>query len=250
MTGSTPIAAPDADALFAAQAATWPAARTQRLGPWTLRDGQGGGKRASAATAQGQAIGPSDITTAESAMRHMGQTPLFLLRPDCRPVDAALDKSLADAGYDRIDASCIYIAPVARLAPESLPVMQVMAIWPPLAIQNELWTEEGIGPARRAVMARAQGPRTALMARQADRVAGTAFIAVQGPVAMLHAMVVTASQRRRGAARNLTRGAAEWATTQGAQWLALSVTMANQPARLLYEGLGMEPAAQYHYRSR
>jgi ribosomal protein S18 acetylase RimI-like enzyme len=66
---------------------------------------------------------------------------------------------------------------------------------------------------------------------------------------MLHAVEVTEALRRRGAARNLTRAAAEWAGKHGADWLVLAVTEANAPARALYDGLGMAPAGGYHYRA-
>ncbi|WP_114964511.1 GNAT family N-acetyltransferase [Alkalilacustris brevis] len=241
-------AAPSAETLFAVLAATWPPAAVRKQGPWLLREGAGGGKRVSAATAEGP-FGPDDIAAAEQAMRALGQAPLFMLRPESHPGDAVLDEALAARGYMRSEPTVIYAAPARQLLPEPLPVMQVLSIWPPLAIQRELWAEEGIGPERLRVMERASDPRVALMARQSDRVAGAGFIAMHQGIAMLHAVVVTAALRRRGAARNLTRGAAEWAMAQGAEWLALAVTEANQPARLLYAGLGMEPAARYHYRS-
>lgn len=241
-------AAPAAETLFAVLAATWPPAAMRARGPWLLREGAGGGKRVSAASAEGS-INPDDIPTAEQEMRALGQAPLFMLRPESRPGDAVLDEALAARGYMRSEPTLIYAAPARRLLPEPLPVMQVMSIWPPLAIQRELWAEEGIGPERLSVMERATDPHVALMARQSDRVAGTGFIATHQGIAMLHAVVVTAALRRRGAARNLTRGAAEWAMAQGADWLTLAVTEANQPARLLYTGLGMEPVARYHYRS-
>ena len=41
--------------LFATMEATWPAASRRETGIWTLRDGQGGGKRVSAATTTGDA---------------------------------------------------------------------------------------------------------------------------------------------------------------------------------------------------
>ena len=42
---------PDAlfsDTLFAVMETTWPAASVQQVGPWLIREGQGGGKRVSA----------------------------------------------------------------------------------------------------------------------------------------------------------------------------------------------------------
>ena len=40
--------------LQAAMDATWPAAAMHRAGPWMLRNGAGGGKRVSAATAEAE----------------------------------------------------------------------------------------------------------------------------------------------------------------------------------------------------
>ena len=67
------------DALFATLDATWPAAGLTRLGPWTIREGRGGGQRVSAAPADGP-WQPGDIATAEAAMVALGQRPLFMLR--------------------------------------------------------------------------------------------------------------------------------------------------------------------------
>lgn len=240
-------AAPDLAALTAALEASWPPAATARLGPFTLRDGAGGGQRVSAATAEAAAE-EADIDAAEAAMRAAGTAPLFRLRPELCPWDAELDAALEARGLLRADPTLFYCAPVALLAPEPLPRLRAFAVWPPLAIQRDLWAEAGIGPGRLAVMARAAGTRAAIMARESDRVAGTAFVAVQGPLAMLHAMEVTPGLRRRGAARSLMRGAAEWAAAQGAGWLGLAVTEANRPARSLYDSFGMQPAGGYHYR--
>jgi GNAT superfamily N-acetyltransferase len=240
-------ALPDLSTLEAALEATWPAAGIAACGPFSLRDGAGGGSRVSAATALAAADEPG-IAAAEAAMRAAGHRPLFRLRPGLCAWDGPLDAALAARGYARRDPTLYYAAPVARLAPEPLPAMRVFPIWPPLAIQRDLWAEAGIGPARLAVMGRVTRPKAALMARQDDRVAGTAFVALCGEVAMLHAMEVTRALRRRGAARNLTRAAAEWAAAQGAAWLALAVTEANAPARALYAGLGMAAPGGYHYR--
>ena len=54
-------------ALAQVMEATWPAASVVRLGPWAIRDGKGGGKRVSAATAE-TAWQPDDIAQAEGAM--------------------------------------------------------------------------------------------------------------------------------------------------------------------------------------
>lgn len=226
--------------LFAALAASWPAAETRRLGPWTLRRGAGGGNRVSAATLDGLL---GDIAAAEAAMREWGQRPLVMVRPG----EAALDGALAARGYAVRDASLVLAAPSEALALRA-PQEAAIRCDGPLAAMAALWAAGGIGPPRLAVMARAAGPKAWLLGREGERVGGCAFVAAAGGVAMLHALEVAPGARRRGLGVLLTRAAAAWAVAQGAGVLALAVTEANAPARALYGGLGMVEAARYHYR--
>jgi GNAT superfamily N-acetyltransferase len=229
--------------LHAALEATWPPLRSRAAGPWTIREGAGGGKRVSAATADGD-WSETDILEAEQAMHSLGQTPLFMVRAG----EGRLDAALARRGYGALDPTEFHAAPVSRLAPGAAS-MTGFAHWPPLAIVSEIWTEAGIGAARQAVMERVAVPHAALLGRSADRPAGVAFVAVHGATAMLHALEVRPAQRRQGTARNLVGWAAVWAAQQGAIRLCLAVTVANAPARALYASLGMDVVGQYHYRS-
>ena len=102
----------DAAALYEVSDATWPAARKWDDGPWTLRDGAGGGKRASAATARGD-VTDQDIPKAEAAMKAMGQRSLFMIREG----DDALDAMLAARGYDLIAVGAV--APTVRLVKDA-----------------------------------------------------------------------------------------------------------------------------------
>ena len=68
---------------------TWPAASVQSVGPWLIRKGLGGGQRVSAASAQGDVTG-DDLALAETAMRALGQSPLFLIRETDGVLDAAV----------------------------------------------------------------------------------------------------------------------------------------------------------------
>ena len=231
--------APTPQALLAAMEATWPPASTRRLGPWQLRDGAGGGKRVSSATVE-EDWTLDDIARAEAAMPQL----LFLLRPQ----DAALDGALADRGYAIVDPVVVYAVPVVNFAPP--PRMATFAHWPPLQIAADLWAEGGIGPARIAVMHRAAGAKTALLARRHDRAVGVAYVAVHDRIAMLHALEVTPAERRQGSAQNLLAAAAHWSAEQGAANLTLVVTEANHPARALYERMGMTALARYHYRQQ
>lgn len=224
--------------------ATWPAAARHAAGDWLVREGQGGGKRVSAATAEGPgAIG--DIAGMEAAQAALGQRPLVMIRPG----EEALDAALAARGYGVVDPVVGYVAPVATLTAD-LPHLAAFDIWPPLAIQCEIWAAGHIGPERLAVMDRAAGPKTALFARSNDRPAGAAFVAIHGDTAMLHALEVLPALRRQGAGRHLLVAAANWAAGQGAQTLSLVVTVANAGARTLYASLGMGVVGQYHYRQK
>lgn len=219
--------------------ATWPPARSWRLGPFLLRDGAGGGKRVSAASAEA----PFTTDALETAIGAM-EDPLFLIRAG----DAALDHALAALGFAVVDPVVAYAAPVGLLADPAPEPMAAFAHWPPLQMTRSIWAEGGIGPARLAVMDRVTGPKTALLARTADQPAGAAFVAIHGKTAMLHALEVRAPLRRQGSADNMLRAAAVWAQQHGADRLALVVTERNDGARRLYASKGMQVVGQYHYR--
>lgn len=223
--------------------ATWPAAAVRRVGPWLVRDGQGGGSRVSAATALGP-VRPADIVIAEQAMLALGQSPLFMIRDG----DAALDERLARAGYVIKDPVLAYAAPVTLLAAQDLPPKTAFQAWPPLAIQTEIWAEGGIGPERLAIMHRAPQPKVSFLGRVQDRPAGCAFVGMAGQAAMLHALEILPMFRRHGLGRHLLIAAARWAQAQGAQNLLLVVARANLAANALYASLGMGIVGQYHYR--
>jgi GNAT superfamily N-acetyltransferase len=229
------------DRLFSVMAATWPPARQWPLGPFALRDGAGGGKRVSAASAMDAWTLP-DLNRAEAAMAE----PLFLIGPQ----DMALDDELAARGYRVVDPVLAYAAPVAALTGTAPKPMTTFPHWPPMQIACDLWAEGGIGSARVAVMQRAKGAKTAILSRAADRASGVAFVACDGDVAMLHALEVSPHLRRQGSAHNILRAAAAWAQENGAETLSLVVTTANDPARSLYAFARMQVVGQYHYRQK
>lgn len=231
------------DDLFEAMDATWPAAALHRAGDWLLREGRGGGKRVSAAST----VRPdADIATMGAAQQALGQPALAMIRPG----QEALDARLEAAGYRVVDPVLLMAGPVDAVAEGVLTPVTAFDVWPPLAIQRDLWAEQGIGPERLAVMARVAGDRTAILGRIEDRAAGAAFVACAGDLAMVHAVEVLPAWRRRGLARQMMRAAAQWAQARGCARIALAVTRGNAPARALYAGLGLEIAGAYHYRLR
>ena len=229
--------------IYGAIDATWPAAATETIGPVTLRRGEGGGSRVSAATAEG-ALSPAQLAEAEALMQAMDQTPLFMIRQG----QEALDNQLAEAGYAIKDPVWTYAAPVQTLMSEPLLPVSTFRVWPPLQIALDIWAEGGIGVERVAVMQRAKGARTVLLGRVDDAPAGAAFVAIHGDIAMLHALEIRPDHRRKNMGARLTRAAAFWAAEQGAGTVALLVTQANAPANALYASLGMQRLGGYHYR--
>lgn len=228
--------------LFDVLEATWPAASYSRVGPWTVREGRGAGKRVSSVSAN-PGWRPEDIPLAEAACRDLGQDLLFQIRPD----DAALDTVLTDRGYRVVDPVDLLACPVESLTAD-LHRLAAIPCWPPLAVQAEIWAAGDIGPARLAVMDRAAKPKTALLGRHDDHPLATAFVSIHGKMAMLHALEVAPEARRKGIGRTMMQGAANWAARHDARDLAVLVVRDNKAAQTLYTGLGMRPVGHYFYR--
>ncbi|SFK11936.1 GNAT family N-acetyltransferase [Celeribacter neptunius] len=238
---------PDSDAVFAAFEATWPPANRTQIGPFTYRDGAGGGSRVSAATLDG-AFTPEALRLIEARFARDGRDALFQIRTD----ETAFDQELARRGYRAFDpVACLscHLNSSSALLPAADPTMGYMT-WPPIAIQREIWAEGGIGATRLAVMERGAGPKSSVLGRLNDTPAGACFIAIHQGIAALHALEVSPTARRHGLGRAMMALAVDWARRQGAETLALQVTRANQGALALYSSLGMTEVGQYHYRTK
>lgn len=233
---------PSASQIFKTLDATWPAAQYVHVDPWTVRVGLGGGKRVSAATLNNNS-NATNIKPAVDEIRKYGQHPLFMVRTE----DQMLDMTLSNLGYELIDPVTVFGIQPRKLALALEPAVS-LPCWPPLAVQRELWRMGGVDESRIAIMARAKQPKVSILGRSGDVPGGTAFAAVNSGIAMVHAIEVTVSERRKGVGRNLLHATANWALRQGAAWLTLAVTKSNEPANKLYRALGMEPLADYHYR--
>lgn len=235
---------PPAAAFFAALDATWPARSEQSVDGWIIRDGAGGGKRASATICAKDGTNP-DPARAEACMTALGQPLLFQLRPG----QEALDQALATRGYRKCDPTLIYAAPIAQIA-RAAPPVSLFPNWPGLAIMRDIWSDAGMSAARLEVMKRASQPCSGFLARHDDRVAGVAFCAIRDGIAMMHAMEILPRFRRMGVAEMMLRGCADWAQTQQAKFMALAVTEDNSNARALYDKIGLTIVTRYHYRQK
>jgi len=234
---------PDIQTLYAVTEATWPPADRLPAGPWILRNGAGGGKRVSAATAAGD-WREEDLAAAETVMRMLGQDALFMIRAGETALDAALDAR----GYKIVDPVNLWLCPIDRLTDKPVPRVTAFAVWEPLAIMRDIWATGGIGRDRIAVMDRADAPKTGLLGRINDKPAGAAYCAIWEGIAMAHALEITPQHRRKGLAAWIMRQAAHWAKANGAVWMSVLCTQANDGANGLYASLGMQVVGQYHYR--
>lgn len=229
-------------ALSAAFEATWPPAETAKAGGFLVGRGKGGGGRVGSPRRIGDWTA-DDIDAVIGIQRGWTERPLFRVADG----DDALAAALTARGFQRYNPTVTLVAPVQNLTDRDLPPVTAFAVWPPMAIQRDIWTASDIGPARQAVMMRVQDPRTALLGRIKDRAAGAGFVAVHSDVAMVHGLTVLPEWRRMGLAGWMMRKAAFWAAEQGATRLGLAVARGNAPAIALYAGLGMTEAGGYTY---
>ncbi|MGR3617563.1 MAG: GNAT family N-acetyltransferase [Paracoccaceae bacterium] len=225
--------------------ATWPAARMLPCGPFTLREGKGGGSRVSAATLEGSP-NKHQIAAAEQGMRDFGQSLKFMVMDGQNEFDA----QLAEMGYEILDPVNIWVCPIDQLCDVDIPRVLTFAVWEPLQICREIWESGGIGPERQGIMARVTGSKTALLGRFNDKPAGTGFCAIHNGIAMVHALEILPDQRRQGVGAWMMRRAAVWAAHEGADRMAVLCTKENKGANGLYASLGMECVGGYHYRIR
>lgn len=236
---------PDVQTLYGVIDGTWPAARYTETPAFTFREGQGGGQRVSATTVK-RPVTEDELTEAEETMRSLGQPCLFMIRAG----QEALDAQLAARGYDVVDPVNLHVTPIETLTAEPLPPVTAIPVWEPLAIMHDIWEKGGIGPGRVAVMHRAQGPKTSIIARWNDHPGGVCFIAIHDRIAMVHALELLAHQRGQGLGKWMMRRAAFWAADHGATHISAVCTRANVAANALYASLGMTLVGQYHYRKR
>lgn len=222
--------------------ATWPAAEYAEAGGFRVGRGLGAGGRVSSA----RAVGPwvdADIDAAAEVHRGWGQKPMFRVLDS----DPDLIKALTQKGYLLDTPTLIMSVPVGVLIDKPVPPVTAFAVWPPLAIQREIWGAGNINTARQAVMDRVGQPKAALLGRIEDRAAGAGFVAIHGGVAMVHGVEVVRDWRRRGLAGWMMRQAGFWAAENGADRVGLAVSRANSSAQALYRGLGFAEVAGYGY---
>lgn len=224
---------------------TWPAAEYADAGGFRVGRGMGAGGRVSSARAAGDWT-EDDIDAAVAVHESWDQRPLFRV-PDS---DTHLIAALNGKGFALENPTAIMEIESAALTGCDLPPVTAFEIWPPLAIQRDIWSAGNIGPARQAVMGRVPTPRTSILGRVEDRAAGALFVAICQGVAMVHCVEVLSPWRRRKLAVWMMQRAGIWASENGAGRVGLAVSRPNLPATALYRHLGFHEVAGYGYYAR
>lgn len=229
--------------IFEAIDVTWPAEKFLEIPKWKLRRSAKGGKRVSAATAIG-APDISDIKLAENKMVQWHQDKLFMIKKN----EIILDEALSASGYRVIDPTNIWSISSKNLSIQKTLPVKAFTIFPPLAIQRELWRENHIPPSRIEIMDRVKTHKTTIFGRINARPAASAFVAVSNKFAMVHALVVDKKCRRQGMGKFVMQKVGSWAYQMGAESVVALCTEKNCSANILYKSLGMQVIGKYHYR--
>jgi GNAT superfamily N-acetyltransferase len=229
--------------IFEAIDVTWPAEKFLEIPKWKLRRSAKGGKRVSAATAIG-APDISDIKLAENKMVQWHQDKLFMIKKN----EIILDEALSASGYRVIDPTNIWSISSKNLSIQKTLPVKAFTIFPPLAIQRELWRANHIPPSRIEIMDRVKTHKTTIFGRINARPAASAFVAVSNKFAMVHALVVDKKCRRQGMGKFVMQKVGSWAYQMGADSVVAFCTEKNCSANILYKSLGMQVIGKYHYR--
>ncbi len=234
---------PEVSDLYEVVDHTWPANRKISRVHWTLSQEPDGEKRVTAATSRVKKDIP-DICVAEKGMFELDQNPLFMIREG----DNKLDQILDEGAYKVIDAVNIYCISCEELSHPAPPMLSAFDIWEPLEIQKDIWAQHGTDRNRFAIMERAECIKTSLLMRCESHPAGAAYIGIYNGIAMVHALEILPSQRRKGVGAIALRQAAIWAIAQNAPFISGICTKENKAANALYASLKMRLMGGYNYR--
>jgi len=222
---------------------TWPAEELFELPKWKLRKSINGGKRVSAATAIGKSS-ISDIQFAENTLAEWRQDKLFMIKAG----ENSLDQALTKRGYYIVDPTNIWSISTAALSMQQIPPVTAFTIFPPLAIQKELWVANGIDASRIEIMNRVKTPKTSIFGRINATPAASAFVSVANKIAMVHALIVDHKCQRQGMGKFVMQKIGAWADELGAKKVVALCTKKNHSANNFYKSLGMKVTGEYHYR--
>jgi GNAT superfamily N-acetyltransferase len=241
----------------------WPAPVRERLGGWLLRSAQGFTGRANSALPVGDPDRPLEaaIDAVEAWYAERGQPALINVPlPLAAPVSAALDERGWGTARPLVLVQTAPLATILAAAPArpELPAVELAAEpsagWLAVAADRKA----GLPEAARHVLTAVDQVRFAHVYAEpagpdpTDRellAIGRGTLTGNGRWLGLTLMEVTPPARRRGLARHVVRGLAEWAGALGASRAFLQVEESNPAAVTLYRGLGFTTHHTYLTRS-
>jgi GNAT superfamily N-acetyltransferase len=226
-----------------------PAQRVAFDGSFVVRAFLGGTGRANAASSLSAEADP-ELSARIARIESRYEALKLPVRFRSTPLDPpGMAEALTARGYVSKDETIIFLAKgqgVAR-TDDSVRV---------LAAPDEDWmavtaTAEHQVPARRAEKKRAVSmmmvPAAWLVLHEKAKPVACISVVADGPLAGFFDLAVVPEARRQGLGSRITRAAAQWAASQGAEWLWAQVSSANRASCTAQQSLGMREAYRYVY---
>lgn len=244
--------APDVAALERACLTAVPAQRVAFDGGFVVRSFLGGTGRANAASSlDGSADSDLDARIDRIEARYAAQN--LPVRFRSTPLDPpGLVEHLAGRGYVSKDETIIFLAPISGIAcaDQATKILRAPdADWMAVTV-----TAEHQIPTRRAEKERAAGmmmvPAAWLVLWNDNKPVACISVVSDGKLAGFFDLAVVPEKRRQGLGLRITRAAAHWAVTQGAEWLWAQVASSNEASCAAQRSLGMREAYRYVYYVR
>ena len=253
-----------------AEVGSWRPLQVDTVGGWTIGRSAGFTRRANSVVPAGAVDDlPAALERAEALYRAAGLPCVVRVCAAAQPAD--LDGVLAVRGYRAVARTDLMVRAVDGAGPagrraaafdgaasvagagtgagfqvSDRPDDDWLAGW--LAVKASTRAQEDV--VRTACRVVTGSPADYLTLRDAQGVVGVVRAATVGAWGAVSCLAVAPRARRRGVASTLTEAALERVRARGASWAFVQVEQTNAPARSLYEGLGFERVAAYHYRER
>ena len=230
-------------ALERVAAAGWPAPRTEALGEWLLRAGEGWTRRANSALVLGDpgCPVPEALDRVRAWYDDQGLVPRLAVP---LPTMAAVDHAAERAGWRHDVVTEVLVAP-ARPVPDD-PGVRLAAR--PDADWAAVYQNRGVPPVAVGILTGPAVVAFASLELDGQTVAIGRGVA-EGDWAGVAAMEVLPAYRRRGLAARVLRALTGWGAAQGATRCYLQVEDTNAAARALYAGLGFTRHHRYRLRT-
>ena len=226
-----------------------PAQRVAFDGSFVVRAFLGGTGRANAASSLSAEADP-ELSARIARIESRYEALKLPVRFRSTPLDPpGMAEALTASGYVAKDETIIFLAKVQGVARTDDSVRV-------LAAPDEDWmavtaTAEHQVAARRTEKERAvsmmMAPAAWLVLYEDGKPVACISVVADGPLAGFFDLAVVPEARRRGLGSRITRAAAQWAASQGAEWLWAQVSSANRASCTAQQSLGMREAYRYVY---